>query len=247
MQLLQNGPVGVFVGLWNVDFPSLQSSFHAATGRLPSVAAGRMAFALSLEGAVATIDAACASSLVALAVALDCGGSALVAGVNAICSQLIHQSFFGSGMLSPDGRCKTFDERADGYGRSEACLVLCVTPVADSKHPRVLSCTVSHGGRSSGLTAPSQDGQERVIQSALEKAKVESLEHLEAHGTGLKMRKTGLFLLVLNTFFFCFEKELDWAIRLKLLRFNQCSRRHPCLWLFPPSKQVRGIRNQLQA
>lgn len=183
-QLHENGPVGVYVGLWNVDFASEVPSFHGATGRLPSVAAGRLAFALSLEGSVATIDAACASSLVAVAVAMDSGNSALVAGVNAICSLSMQQSFFGSGMLSPDGRCKTFDQKADGYGRSEACLVICVTRANTLEHPRILSCSVSHGGRASGLTAPSQGGQERVIQSAWTKAQVQSVEILESHGTG---------------------------------------------------------------
>ena len=186
--------MGVFVGLWNVEMVSKDSpSFHSATGRLPSVAAGRIAFALELEGPVATIDAACASSLVALAVAFETGGHALVAGVNAICGTASHESFHGSGMLSSDGRCKTFDEAADGYGRSEACIVFCVVRGSFQGH-KVLSCSVTHGGKSAGLTAPSQSGQERAIRSALAKAGIQNVLQLESHGTGEG-----------GCFFFCFE------------------------------------------
>ena len=118
--------MGVFVGIMNTDFVALggSSSVYAATSTQISIAAGRLAFALGTQGPCVSIDTACSSALVALESALLClhagaNVAALASAVKLVLLPRISQLFAGAGMLSPDGRCKTFDARANGYVRSE--------------------------------------------------------------------------------------------------------------------------------
>ena len=128
--------VGVFVGITSVDhamtvykskYDEIDSFF--GTGNSLSSAVGRLSYFLNLRGPCMSIDAACASSLVALHQAIrslrnhECE-IALVGGVNLILDPAITINLCQSGMMSPDGRCKTFDAAANGYVRGEGCGVL---------------------------------------------------------------------------------------------------------------------------
>ena len=202
-QSLRGSRTGVLAGVINNDYRDLlaagpeATSAWLASGTMDSTAIGRVAFALGLEGPALAVDTACSSSLVAIhqAIAALEGGEAdlmLAGGVNAVLSPVFTRSLVNAGMLAADGRCKTFDARADGYGRGEGCGIVVLKRLADAEtdgdriRAVILGSAVNHDGASAGLTVPNGPTQERVIAAALARAGVEPAEvdYLEAHGTG---------------------------------------------------------------
>ena len=201
---LRGSRTGVFAGISSNEYRDLFSAddgalatLYMATGTNYSAAIGRVAFTLGLEGPAIAVDTACSSSLVALhqAVAsLQRGESdlALAGGVNAILSPLTTEIFAEAGMLSPDGRCKTFAASADGYVRGEGCGMVVLKRLSDAEAAGdriwavVRGSAVNQDGASAGLTVPSGPAQERVIGEALRHAGLEpsEVDYLEAHGTG---------------------------------------------------------------
>jgi acyl transferase domain-containing protein len=124
--MLTGSDTAVHVGLMNSDYAERPAtgSVYAATGARPSVAAGRISFVLGLMGPCTTIDTACSSALAAvdfsrLHLLGGHAASALAAAVNVILSPSTSVSFARAGMLSQDGRCKTFDARSKVYVRGE--------------------------------------------------------------------------------------------------------------------------------
>ncbi|MDB9362256.1 amino acid adenylation domain-containing protein [Nodularia spumigena CS-588/02] len=199
--------VGVFVGITSVDhamtvyksnYEQIDSFF--GTGNSLSAAAGRLSYFLNLRGPAMSIDAACASSLVAIHQAIrslrnhECE-LALVAGVNLILNPAITINLSQSGMMSPDGRCKTFDAAANGYVRGEGCgvLVLQRLSAAQKKGDRILAVlrgsAVNHNGAAAGLTVPSGPAQQDLLRQALTDARVspQQVGYIEAHGTGTSL------------------------------------------------------------
>ena len=195
---------GVFVGISGSDFYQLmveagQAGIDAylASGSAHSIASGRLSYFLGTQGPSISIDTACSSSLVAIHLAIqslrngDCD-LALAGGVNVILTPEATISLSRSKMMAPDGRCKTFNARADGFVRGEGCGMLVLKPLSKalSDHDRVLAVirgsAVNQDGRSNGLTAPNGPSQEAVLRSALANAGVESGEvsYIETHGTG---------------------------------------------------------------
>ena len=202
---LKGSKTGVFIGISHSDYGELlrQSQnlesldLHHATGTSLNSAAGRISYYLGLQGPSLAVDTACSSSLVALHLAcqsLQSGESelALAGGVNLILSPLNMLTTSQAGMLSPDGRCKTFDAAADGYGRGEGCgvVVLKALETAIRDGDKILgvirASAVNQDGASSGLTVPNGVAQESLLREALAKAGVEpgQIDYLEAHGTG---------------------------------------------------------------
>ena len=192
---------GVFVGISTHDYLGLQVrsdiSAYTGTGNAFSAAAGRISYVLGLEGPSLAVDTACSSSLVAVHLACQSlrrgeSTAAIVGGVNLILTPELGDAFTMAGMMAADGRCKTFDERADGYVRSEGCAVIVVKPLsrAQADGDRVLGLirgsAVNQDGRSSGLTAPNGPSQARVIRAALADAGLvpADISYVEAHGTG---------------------------------------------------------------
>ncbi len=194
---------GVFVGMSSNDYLELlpndpkEMDAYFGTGTAASVAAGRLSYVLGLQGPSIAIDTACSSSLVALHLACQSLRSqecalAIVAGVNLILSPESFVYFSTVKALAPDGRCKTFDARADGYARGEGCGVLVLKRLSDAQRDRdkiyclVRGSATNHDGRSNGLTAPNGVAQEAVIRQALANARVEPglVGYVEAHGTG---------------------------------------------------------------
>ncbi|MFF8288534.1 type I polyketide synthase [Streptomyces sp. NPDC016309] len=177
------------------DLPSIGP--RTGTGAAMSILANRLSYALDLRGPSMTVDTACSSSLVALhlarrgLVAGECD-TALVGGVNLLLSPGVTLNFGESGVLSPDGRCKPFAAAANGYVRSEGCLVVVLRRLADARRDgdRILALVRATGtnqdGRSNGLMAPNPAAQEALVREVWDASGLDPAEagYLEAHGTG---------------------------------------------------------------
>lgn len=203
---LRERKTAVFVGAMSVDYqqetlhPSVRTDSFSATGNYVCILANRVSYAFGLRGKSFAIDAACASSLVALHEArrsLQSGESdyALVAGVNLNFHPWKYVSWSKSRMLSPDGRCKTFDKDANGYVPGDGIGVLLLQRADEALRDRnriyalVRGSAVGHGGAANSMTAPRVEAQEDVIVSALEDAGIsaETIGYVEAHGTGTSL------------------------------------------------------------
>lgn len=205
-QRLAGAQVGVFVGGFTLDYQLLQnqgrtSRFrfkpHSATGMMMTMLANRISYAFDFRGPSMTIDTACSSSLVAVHLAAQSiwNGEcelALAGGVNVIIGPSTAIAESKSGFLSPDGRCKAFDESADGYARGEGGAVVVVKPLeqarrdGDDIYAQILGTAVSQDGHTDGITVPSEDAQRSAITTALRQAGIRAAEvgYVEAHGTG---------------------------------------------------------------
>jgi acyl transferase domain-containing protein/SAM-dependent methyltransferase len=203
---LSGSRTGVFVGVSNSDYIRMLShdpehiDVYFATGNAPSVAAGRIAYLLGLQGPAVAVDTACSSSLTAVHLACQSLRSresdlALAGGVNLILSPEINVNFSKSQMMAVDGRCKTFDARADGYVRGEGCGVVVLKRLSDAlaNRDRILALVrgsaINQDGRSNGLTAPNGPSQVSVIRRALADAGVspKHVGYVETHGTGTSL------------------------------------------------------------
>lgn len=201
---LRGSRTGVFVGVGANEYSHLLSGdsvenleAHFITGNALNAIAGRVSFTLGLEGPAMAVDTACSSSLVAVhqaSQALHSGDCdmALAGGVNVLLSPASIVAASRARMLSPDGRCKTFDAAADGYVRGEGCGVLVLKRLSDAQRDGdriaavIRSSAVNQDGASSGLTVPNGGAQQRLITAALTRAGLSGgdVDYLEAHGTG---------------------------------------------------------------
>ncbi|MGZ8711337.1 MAG: beta-ketoacyl synthase N-terminal-like domain-containing protein, partial [Thermoanaerobaculia bacterium] len=197
---------GVFVGVGSNDYIDILRSHpialdgYTASGNSHSVLANRVSFLLDLRGPSAPIDTACSSSLVALHRAVESirAGNcdmAIAGGVQVILSPGAYISFGKAGMLSSDGKCRTFDRRANGYVRGEGCGVVLLKPLslaeADGNHiyAVIRSTAENHGGRVTTMTAPNSAAQAALLIEAYEKANIDptTVGYIECHGTGTSL------------------------------------------------------------
>lgn len=205
---LAGSNTGVFLGASFADYATLQvaaggmdeMSAYDGTGNALSVAAGRLSYFFGLHGPCMSIDTACSSSLVAISRAVqslrsgECD-AALSGGVSLILSPMNSIIFSTARMLSPEGRCKTFDAEANGYVRGEGVGIVYLKRLSDALrdndiiHALIRGVATNQDGRSQGITAPNEHAQEMVIRKALENGGIHPHEvtYVEAHGTGTSL------------------------------------------------------------
>ena len=200
---LAESPTGVYVGISNSDYGRmlyqglLDLTAYSATGTSLSIAANRLSYLLNLRGPSLAVDTACSSSLVTVHLACEslCRGSTdlcLAGGVNLILSPEGTVTFSQARMMAPDGRCKTFDARADGYVRGEGCGMLVLKRLSEAERDGdqvwavIRGSAINQDGLTNGLTAPNGLSQQAVLRDALRNAGVQpaDVSYVEAHGTG---------------------------------------------------------------
>jgi len=202
---LHQSETGVYIGYMNRDYvhqiedadPTRRNDPYTLTGNSFSFVAGRVSYLLGLQGPSMVVATACSSSLVTVHLACqalragECD-QALAGGVNLILHPTANIMLSRLRAISPDGRCKTFDAAADGYGRGEGCGIVVLKRLRDALAAGdpilgvIRGSAVNHDGPSAGLTVPNGPAQEKLLRKALAAAQVapEAIDYVEAHGTG---------------------------------------------------------------
>ncbi|MFI1647766.1 polyketide synthase [Streptomyces avidinii] len=195
-----DGATGLYVGITGQDYREWMREgpdSYWATGNGHCFSAGRLAHTLGLTGPAMAVDTACSSSLVTVHLARQAlrGGEcdiAVAGGVNLVLSPHGTALAARTGALSPDGVCRPFDARANGFTRSEGCGIVVLKRLSDAVrdgdrvHAVIHGSAVNHDGRASGFTAPNVLAQTRLVERALAEAGLgpADIGHVEAHGTG---------------------------------------------------------------
>ncbi len=199
---------GVFIGistneytasqLYSGDYKKIDA--YALTGTCYSTCCGRISYTFGFEGPCLAVDTACSSSLTALQVACQSlkdnqSDTAVVGGINLMLTPAPNIGFSKLQATSPEGHCKSFDDSADGYGRSEGAGVIIIKRLEDAERDNdkvfgvIRAAAINQDGKSNGLTAPSGAAQEKVIRKALKEAGIDAdmVSYVETHGTGTKL------------------------------------------------------------
>jgi acyl transferase domain-containing protein/NADPH:quinone reductase-like Zn-dependent oxidoreductase len=200
---LRRSRTAVYVAACHNDYARLQLNdpdgidARTVTGTQNSIIANRLSYLLDLRGPSISIDSACSSSLVAVHLgcqSLRTGETdlAIAGGVSVMIGPEMMVALSKVGFMAPDGRCKTFDARADGFGRGEGCGIVVLKRLSDAiaDDDRILAVirgsAVNQDGRSTLLAAPNGIAQDALIREALATAQIEParIGYFEAHGTG---------------------------------------------------------------
>ncbi|PYI29622.1 polyketide synthase [Aspergillus indologenus CBS 114.80] len=206
LERVQGSNTGVYVGNFTNDYLNMQYkdpeyfSRYSATGSGLTVLANRITHCFDLRGPSHVVDTACSSSLYALHSAClalearDCD-AAVVAAANLIQSPEQQMVAVKAGILSPDSKCHTFDELANGYGRAEGVSAVYLKRLGDALRDGdpirsiIRGTSVNGNGRTPGIVQPSVEGQKAVIRAAYRRAGLDpgDTDYVEAHGTGTKV------------------------------------------------------------
>lgn len=201
---LARSDCAVYVGISGVDYGMRAMddmsavTGHSMTGNTLSIAANRLSYVFDLRGPSVAVDTACSSSLVALHQACNSlrsgeASTALVGGVNILLHPYPFVGFTKASMLSASGRCRAFDAAADGYVRAEGGAVVLLKPLpraiadGDAIQAVILASGINtDGGRKSGITIPSGEGQTDLMREVLRRSGLAAadIDYIEAHGTG---------------------------------------------------------------
>jgi len=202
--VLSGSRCGVFVGCGTTDYGETlhekKLNAQGLMGRATSILSARISYLLNLKGPCLAIETACSSSLVAIAEACDSlklgtSDMAFAGGVCVLPGPSMHIMTSKSGMLSPDGRCFTFDNRANGFVPGEGVGVVLLKRLTDAVRDQDRICGVIRGwginqdGKTNGITAPSTQSQTQLEKAVYEQFKIhpENISLVEAHGTGTKL------------------------------------------------------------
>lgn len=200
---LAGSNTGVFSSLYASQFGHMQKlesdldALYLPTGNALSIAANRLSYLFDLRGPSVVLDTACSSSLMALHLAClnlqnkSCD-IALVCGANINITPSLNLLLSRAKMLSPDGQCKTFDSKANGYVQGEGIGVIILKPLSNALRDKdriyavINSSVVNQDGKTNGMTAPNGLQQEQLLMSAFKIAKIEPqlISYIECHGTG---------------------------------------------------------------
>ncbi len=197
---VKHNRIGMFVGVEQGEYQWLVKEKGSITSNHNAVLASRLAYFLNLNGPVMAIDTACSSGLVAAHQAIlslrchECD-TAIAAGINLM---LIPETFAGmeqAGMLSPDGKCFTFDQRANGLAPGEAVSAVVFKRLSQARadgdpiYAVVTGSGVNYDGKTNGITAPSGVAQTELIRAVYTRYKInpEEIEYVVTHGTGTKL------------------------------------------------------------
>lgn len=205
-QSLSGTKTGIFVGMGHSGYAGVIKQAgaalegYSATGMATAMGPNRMSYFLNVHGPSEPVDTACSSSLVAIDRAVnaikngDCD-AAIAGGVNTILTPDLYISFSKANMLSADGRCKTFSDKADGYVRGEGVGMIFLKRLKDAEkagdhiYGVIRATAVNHGGRANSLTAPNPKAQAELLVTAYRKAGIDprTVTYIEAHGTGTEL------------------------------------------------------------
>ncbi|MGG4439279.1 SDR family NAD(P)-dependent oxidoreductase [Brevibacillus fortis] len=194
---------GVYAGCAKGDYDRLVGEnppAQAFWGNMESIVPARVAYHLDLQGPAVTIDTACSSSLVAIHMACQALRTgevdmALAGGVFIQSTPGFYLSAKRAGMLSPTGRCHTFDERADGFATGEGAGVVVLKRLSeaiacgDHIYGVIRGSGINQDGTTNGITAPSAKSQERLERNVYDIYDINpaQITMVEAHGTGTKL------------------------------------------------------------
>jgi acyl transferase domain-containing protein/NAD(P)-dependent dehydrogenase (short-subunit alcohol dehydrogenase family)/acyl carrier protein len=203
---LAGSKTGVFIGVSGSDYGRLlddrpdEIDVHFGIGASSAVIPNRISYFYDFHGPSLAIDTACSSSLVAVHEAVRsilAGESkqAFAGGINIICHPALSIAYYKAGMLSRDGKCKTFDKEANGYVRGEGAALILLKPLEDavrdndSVYAVIRGSAVNHGGQAGGLTVPNPSRQASLIQESYNNAGIDpcTISYIEAHGTGTSL------------------------------------------------------------
>ncbi|MGZ5558026.1 MAG: SDR family NAD(P)-dependent oxidoreductase [Methylobacter sp.] len=203
---LQQRKTGVYMGVMALDYmiestaKNVVADSYSCLGNYECILANRLSYFFGLQGPSFAIDAACASSLVAMhqaKLSLLSGETdyAIAGGVSLNLHPWKYISFSKSRMLSPDGQCKTFDQDANGYVPGEGVGVVLLQRLEDAVQHKnhiygvILGSAVHHSGNSPSITSPSVQSQQDLIAEVLQQSGVnpETISYVEAHGTGTSL------------------------------------------------------------
>lgn len=197
--------MGVFTGIQSSDYTELlvkngYTQAQIGTGNAHALTPNHVSYLFDFHGPSEAIDTACSSALVAVHRAAqsilngECD-TAIAGGVSLLLSPYNYQITGQMGILSSDGKCKTFDKKANGYVRGEGCGTVLLKPLqkaiedGDHIYGVIAASSINHGGKANSLTAPNPDLQAELIADAIKKAGIhpEDMVFIETHGTGTEL------------------------------------------------------------
>ncbi|MCP4135959.1 MAG: SDR family NAD(P)-dependent oxidoreductase [bacterium] len=200
---LGGSKTGLYAGVSTSDYIHLlkennvDANPFVSTGNSHAMLVNRISYLLDIHGPSEAVDTACSSSLVAIhrgveAIRNKTCDLAIAGGVNVILLPEIFISFGKAGMLSPDGCCKTFDKKANGYIRGEGAGAVLLKPLSsavahgDNIYAVILGSAINHGGSTNSLTTPNPNAQAELLTSVYRQANIDpgTISYIETHGTG---------------------------------------------------------------